>query len=200
MNEHTAGVPPKTLGPDITNVLLVGTGGIAVTLLPGWLMLLRSWYPIDVRVCLTTSASTLVSPLSVSSVSGHPVIGPDWNSGGAAVPHRELAEWTHLTLVIPATVTFTAKLALGILDSIALFTLAASTAPAILAPAGPANVITRAPHIDHVRALEDRGYHIAQPVRGMPAHGASMEQGGMANIIDVLHFTAARLHEGGSRA
>jgi hypothetical protein len=56
-----AGVPPE-LPLARGNLLLVGTGAIAVTMLPAWAMALRSWYGRALRVCLTHSASRLVNP------------------------------------------------------------------------------------------------------------------------------------------
>lgn len=178
------------------NLLLIGTGALPVSLLPGWVMCLRHWYPWSVRVGLTWSAARLVAPAAIASVTGHPVIGPDWDTTSGRVDHREAAGWADLVLVVPATGNFVAKCAAGITDSLALATVSFTSAPVVLAPslAGPVAAGSAAA-ARNLRQLVEDGFHVMPTAVGLSAHSGQSEVGAMPTIFDVLRFVAAALRD-----
>lgn len=172
------------------NLLIIGTGALPVSLLPGWVLYLRELMGWNTRVCLTHSATRLVSPEALASLSGRPVLGPDWAPGTGTVDHREAAEWADLVLVVPATGAFLAKSAHGITDSLALATVGFTRAPVFLVPSlgGPrvgAGAVRR-----NLALLGEDGYHVVPPERGVSAHTGSGEEGAMPSVFSVLRFVA----------
>jgi len=121
----------------MTNVLLGVTAGIAAYKAPD---LVRKLVKAgnDVRVVLTERAAHFVTPLSLETVSGHPVamdmFGPRRES---AIEHIELGLWPDVVAIAPATADCLAKMAGGLADDLLSTVLLAlrPTVPIVLAPA-----------------------------------------------------------------
>lgn len=182
---------PPALDLPRRNLLLVGSGALPVSLLPGWVMCLRDWYPVTVRLCLTWSATRLVSPAALAAVSGQPVLGPDWQPETGRVDHREAADWADLVLVAPATGNVVAKAAAGITDSLALAVIAFTTAPVVVVPSLAAPVAASQACRRNLRQLTEDGFQVMPTTVGLSAHSGEEELGAMPSIGDVLRFAAA---------
>lgn len=116
--------------------ILVGiTGGIAaykVALLIR--LLVRSGA--EVQVVMTPAAKEFITPLTLSTLSGHPVVSEffnertgDWHS------HVKLGLWADLFVIAPATASTLGKMANGIADNLLVTTYLSSRAPVLVAPA-----------------------------------------------------------------
>lgn len=105
------------------NITLYITGGIAAY---KSIFLLRKLIKLgyDVKVVMTDSATKFITPLTFSTLSNHPVLF-DYEFNSAKVDHIELAEWTDLAIIAPATANFIGKMANGIADNFALTSLLA---------------------------------------------------------------------------
>lgn len=105
------------------NITLYVTGGIAAY---KSIFLLRKLIKLgyDVKVVMTDSATKFITPLTFSTLSNHPVL-LDYEFNSAKVDHIELAEWTDLAIIAPATANFIGKMANGIADNFALTSLLA---------------------------------------------------------------------------
>lgn len=105
------------------NITLYVTGGIAAY---KSIFLLRKLIKLgyDVKVVMTDSATKFITPLTFSTLSNHPVLF-DYEFNSAKVDHIELAEWTDLAIIAPATANFIGKMANGIADDFALTSLLA---------------------------------------------------------------------------
>lgn len=105
------------------NITLYVTGGIAAY---KSIFLLRKLIKLgyDVKVVMTDSATKFITPLTFSTLSNHPVLF-DYEFNSAKVDHIELAEWTDLAIIAPATANFIGKMANGIADNFALTSLLA---------------------------------------------------------------------------
>lgn len=105
------------------NITLYITGGIAAY---KSIFLLRKLIKLgyDVKVVMTDSATKFITPLTFSTLSNHPVLF-DYEFNSAKVDHIELAEWTDLAIIAPATANFIGKMANGIADDFALTSLLA---------------------------------------------------------------------------
>ena len=126
----------------------------------------------DVRVVMTRSASTFVSPLTLQTLSGNPVYQLLVESDQeAAMSHIELARWADWVLIAPATADFMARLATGRADDLLATLCLVTTVPIILAPAMNQqmwlNVATQA----NVELLSSRGFHLWGPGEGEQACG-----------------------------
>ena len=90
----------------------------------------------EVRAVLTAGGAEFVTPLSLASLTGHPVhqalFSPDDET---AMGHIELSRWADLVVVAPATAGLIAKAANGLADDLASTTLLATDKRVLLAPA-----------------------------------------------------------------
>jgi phosphopantothenoylcysteine decarboxylase / phosphopantothenate---cysteine ligase len=187
-----AGVPAE-LPLRRGNLLLVGTGGISVTMLPTWAMAIRSWYGCALRVCLTFSAARLVSPAAVAAAAHAPVWGPDWDLSTGTVPHQELAAWADLVIVAPATANFLGKCAHGLADSLAVSTVLNAPCPVLLAPSLAANTLSRPAIKRNLDLLAEDGYVVLPTASGISAHDGTPSPGAPADLPTVLRAAHAIL-------
>ncbi|MDX1451856.1 MAG: bifunctional phosphopantothenoylcysteine decarboxylase/phosphopantothenate--cysteine ligase CoaBC [Oleiphilaceae bacterium] len=90
----------------------------------------------QVRVILTNGAQQFITPLTLQALSGNAVhtdlLDPDAELG---MGHIELAKWSDLILIAPASAHFIAQLAHGLAGDLLLTSLLASAAPLAIAPA-----------------------------------------------------------------
>lgn len=186
---------PARLDLPRSRVLMVGSGAFAVNQMPQWCVLLRRWYDVHVRVCLTHSAARLVATDAIAAACGAPVAGPEWGTSRGIVPHRELAAWPDLVVVAPATATFVAKLALGLGDSLALSAVLDTTAPVVVAPSIPDGTGRRPTIKQHVRTLREDGYSVVPTTSGRSLADGSETLGAMADFPTILRHMAAAAAE-----
>ena len=88
----------------------------------------------EVRVLMTESATAFITPLTLSTLSKHPVqtevrSEASWNN------HVELGLWADALLIAPATANTMAKLANGICDNILSAVYLSARCPVFVAPA-----------------------------------------------------------------
>jgi phosphopantothenoylcysteine decarboxylase/phosphopantothenate--cysteine ligase len=126
----------------------------------------------EVRVILTPNAARFVSPLSLAAVSNHGVIVDQWGDpekGG--VDHIELARWSELLVIAPATANIIAKLATGIADD-ALSTYAlAHRREMLVVPAMNTFMLLHPTVEQNLATLRRRGVAIMEPDSGLLACG-----------------------------
>ena len=82
-----------------------------------------------VRVVMTAAATKLVGPATLNALTKYPVLTDLWDDQTQPITHIELADWTELALVVPASADLLAKLANGIADDAASTTLLARRRP-----------------------------------------------------------------------
>jgi phosphopantothenoylcysteine decarboxylase/phosphopantothenate--cysteine ligase len=90
-----------------------------------------------VRVAMTAGAQHFVTPLTLHSLSGHPVATSVWEAAGAehGMEHLDLSAWCEVQVAVAATADLIARLALGLADDAVTTTALACPAPLLLAPA-----------------------------------------------------------------
>jgi phosphopantothenoylcysteine decarboxylase/phosphopantothenate--cysteine ligase len=191
-------------------VLLGVTGGIAAyksAELVRWL----KGEGAAVVVVMTSAARRFVSPLTLETLSGNPVVSSLWAPVRAldlgprpadrrsAVEHIEIADAIHLALVAPATADFLARLAHGFAGDALTATLLATRAPLVVAPAMNVNMWRHAATQENVARLRARGVRIVEPESGELACGwegegrlAALEAIGRA-LLHVSEQTGAAL-------
>lgn len=99
------------------NVILGVTGGIAAYKACDLISGLRS-SEFDVRVIMTEHAKEFITPLTLATLSRHPVMESMWVERNGSVEHIEVAKWADLFVVYPATANIIAKFANGIADDL----------------------------------------------------------------------------------
>ncbi|MDM8332305.1 bifunctional phosphopantothenoylcysteine decarboxylase/phosphopantothenate--cysteine ligase CoaBC [Limosilactobacillus pontis] len=127
----------------------------------------------EVRVVMTTAATKLVGPATLNALTKYPVLTDLWNDQSQPIPHIELADWTELTLVVPASADLLAKMANGIADDAASTTLLATAAPKMVAPAMNRQMWAAPATQRNLTQLAEDGVTIIEPVTGRLAEGYS---------------------------
>ena len=116
-------------------ILLIVGGGIAAYKALELVRLMKK-ADMAVRAVLTKAGAEFVTPLSLASLTGHPVhqalFSPEDET---AMGHIELSRWANLVVVAPATAGLMAKAANGLADDLASTTLLATDKRVLLAPA-----------------------------------------------------------------
>ncbi|MCY7295768.1 bifunctional phosphopantothenoylcysteine decarboxylase/phosphopantothenate--cysteine ligase CoaBC [Alteromonas sp. a30] len=152
-------------------VLLGITGGIAAYKTPDLVRKLTQ-QGAEVRVVVTSSAKSFVSPLSLQAVSGNTVSDDLLDPmAEAAMGHIELAKWADVLLIAPATANFIAKLAHGMADDLLSTLCLATQAPVFIAPAMNQQMWQAQATVANMQTLSDRGVGVFGPAQGEQACG-----------------------------
>ncbi len=88
----------------------------------------------DVKIIMTPSARDFVSPLTLSTLSRHPVLSDLFDEQSWA-NHVMLGRWADMMLIAPLSCNTLAKMANGQCDNLLLATWLSATCPVVLAPA-----------------------------------------------------------------
>ncbi len=117
------------------NVLVGISGGIAAYKIPDLIRLLRKAGH-EVKVTTTTHALQFVTPLTLQTLSGHPVYSDVFAAiNEHSTEHISLPDWADVMVVAPATANVLGKMAHGIADDALTTTFAAMRKPVVIAPA-----------------------------------------------------------------
>jgi len=126
----------------------------------------------EVHVIMTPGGQQFITPLTLQTLSGQPVITGQWDlSRGADVQHIALARGLDLFLVAPATADVLAKLAHGIADDFLSTFYLAVTAPVAVAPAMNVWMWEHAATQANLGVLKGRGARVIEPGIGDLACG-----------------------------
>ncbi|SDW81037.1 Flavoprotein [Marininema mesophilum] len=142
--------------------LLVGmTGSIAVAGLPPYLAMFRSYFD-QVRVIMTYSAEQMIPPFTVSLFADE-VYAP--SMGKEPISHVELARWSDLFIILPATANVIGLVANGLATNLLTSTALASPQPLILYPNMNLLMWDKKAVQRNVQTIEEDGHTIIQPIR-----------------------------------
>lgn len=126
----------------------------------------------SVEVIMTESATRFITPLTLSSITGRPVVTSMWELDSEfSIEHVALAEAADAVAIAPATADIIARLACGIADDMLTCTVLATKAPVIVAPAMNANMFQNPVTQDNLAKLKSRGFVIVGPGYGRLASG-----------------------------
>src|SRR5258707_6773558 len=94
-----------------------------------------------VRVMMTRGAQHFITPLTLQTLSGHPVSTDTFDlTQESEIGHIQLADSADVFVVAPATANVIAKLAHGIADDLLTTIALATRAPIVVAPAMNVNM------------------------------------------------------------
>lgn len=126
----------------------------------------------DVHVIMTASATQIITPLTLQTLSKNPVhIDTFDERNPKVVTHIDLADKADLALIAPATANSIAKLALGLADDMLSTTLLAVTCPVVIAPAMNVHMLEHPAVVRNIETLQHRGVHIIEAGTGQLACG-----------------------------
>ena len=129
----------------------------------------------EVRVVMTPGAKEFITPLTLGTLSKHPVHSEltDDRDTGTWTDHVELGLWGDVVLVAPATAHTLAGMVEGRGDSLLLTVLLSAKCPVVVAPAMDRDMFTHPATTENLAKLEQRGVHIIEPDSGELASGLS---------------------------
>ncbi|RYE09977.1 MAG: bifunctional phosphopantothenoylcysteine decarboxylase/phosphopantothenate--cysteine ligase CoaBC [Hyphomicrobiales bacterium] len=142
-----------------------------------------------VRCLVTTAAQQFVTPLSLATVSRHPVATDLFSAEGAA-SHIRLAREADLIIVAPATADLIAKFANGHAGDLVSATVLASDRPILLAPAMNSSMWAAAPAQRNVEQLRRDGFHFSGPASGELAEAGEAGMGRMSEPPEIVAAAA----------
>ncbi len=179
------------------NILLGITGGIAAYKTT-FLVRLLIKAGANVKVVLTDSASSFVSPLTLATLSKNPVLSSfvdddkdsiDWNN------HVELGLWADYMIIAPATANTLSKMASGACNNLLLATYLSAKCKVFFAPAMDLDMYKHPSTKVSFDKLESFGNIIIPAASGELASGLHGE-GRMAEPEDILEFIVSHIREG----
>lgn len=172
------------------NILLGITGGIAAYKTT-FLVRLLIKAGANVKVILTESASSFVSPLTLATLSKNPVLSSFVNDGKNSTDwnnHVALGLWADLMVVAPATANTLSKMSLGNCDNLLLAAYLSAKCPVLFAPAMDLDMYRHESTKNSIKKLESFGNIMIPVTTGELASGLHGE-GRMAepeNIISAI--------------
>lgn len=152
-------------------ILLGITGSIAAYKIPLLVRLLKK-DGADVRVVMTPSAKDFVTPLTLSTLSGKPVLSHGFDEmTGEWDSHVELGLWADLFVIAPASANTMAKMANGIADNYLLTVCLSAKCPVMFAPAMDLDMYKHPATQQNIKTLIERGNVFIAPSSGELASG-----------------------------
>jgi phosphopantothenoylcysteine decarboxylase/phosphopantothenate--cysteine ligase len=150
----------------------------------------------EVHVIMTESAAKFITPLTLQTLSRHPVYLDTFDERDpSVVSHIDLADKADLILLAPATANTLAKMAAGMGDDMLGATLLAATAPVIAAPAMNVHMYEHPATVANMELLGKRGVRFIDPGTGQLACGY-VAKGRLAEpeeiVLAVERFFASR--------
>ena len=179
------------------NILLGVTGGIAAYK-TSFLVRLLIKAGASVKVVMTQSASSFVTPLTLSTLSKNPVVLDFVNDEDGSLSwnnHVELGLWADLMIVAPATANTLSKMANGTCDNLLLATYLSAKCPVYFAPAMDLDMYKHPSTNATFDKLAAFGNIIIPAESGELASGLSGE-GRMAEPPHIVEFITSYLRNG----
>ena len=140
----------------------------------------------EVRVVMTPLAKQFITPLTMATLSKHPILveffnpeNGEWNS------HVSLGEWADMLLIAPATANTLAKMVTGIADNLLLTTYLSARSKVAVAPAMDLDMYAHVTTQQNLQTLAERGVAIIEPQAGELASGL-VGKGRMAEPEDIV--------------
>ncbi len=145
----------------------------------------------EVRVIMTPLAKQFITPLTMATLSKHPILveffnpeNGEWNS------HVSLGEWADMLLIAPATANTMAKMTTGIADNLLLTTYLSARSKVAIAPAMDLDMYAHITTQQNLETLASRGVAIIEPGAGELASGL-VGKGRMAEPEEIVEQVKA---------
>lgn len=121
----------------------------------------------QVRVVMTKNAQEFITPLTLQTLSGHPVYRETFSLiRDLDIAHIALAEEADVLVIAPATANVIGKIAAGLADDLLTTVIMATRAPVLICPAMNTRMYENVIVQENMRKLAERGYHLMEPGTG----------------------------------
>lgn len=149
----------------------------------------------EVQVVMTPSAKEFITPLTLSTLSGRPVLCDFFHAeSGAWNSHVELGLWADAMVIAPATASTIGKMAAGIADNLLVTTYLSMKAPVFIAPAMDLDMYAHVATQRNLAQLKADGVYVIEPGAGELASGL-VGKGRMAEPQDIVSEVEALFDE-----
>ena len=143
-----------------------------------------------VKVVMTPSAKEFVTPLTLSTLSKHPVSSSFTNEeddNAVWNNHVDLGLWADLFVIAPATANTLSKMANGVCDNLLLATYLSAKCPVYFAPAMDLDMYKHQSTVNSFKTLQGFGNVMIPATSGELASGL-VGEGRMAEPEDIVAF------------
>lgn len=142
----------------------------------------------EVKVVMTELAKQFITPLTMATLSKHPVMVEFYNpENGDWHSHVDMGLWADLYLIAPATANTIGKMAHGIADNLLLTTYLSAKCPVMVAPAMDLDMYRHPATQRNLEVLKGYGNVIVEPAEGELASGL-VGKGRMAEPEEIVAF------------
>jgi phosphopantothenoylcysteine decarboxylase/phosphopantothenate--cysteine ligase len=170
------------------------TGSIAAFKVPALVRLFKK-EGAEVKVMMTEAAKDFVTPLTLSTLSGHPVLSAPFNpADGSWNSHVDLGLWADVYLLAPVSANTLAKMASGITDNFFMAAYLSAKCPVFFAPAMDLDMFRHPATQKNVGILQSYGNILIEPAVGELASGLS-GAGRMAEPENIFQMIKSFLTE-----
>lgn len=152
------------------NILICISGGIAAYKIISLVRILKK-SGAEVQVLLTPSAEDFVPPLTLSALSGRPVLQDFSGENSTWNNHVDLALWADVILMAPCTANTLAKMVHGLCDNLVMATYMSAKCPVFVAPAMDLDMYAHFSTRQNLELLEEHGHFIIPAETGELASG-----------------------------
>ena len=144
----------------------------------------------EVRVIVTDGGKEFVSERSLQTISKNKVYSNLWDKEAElAMGHIELAKWSDIVIIAPASANTIAKLCHGRADDLLSTVILATDAKVMLAPSMNQQMFASKAMKDNLKILLKRGIDIIEPGFGEQACG-DIGEGRLAEPLDIAKQAA----------
>ncbi len=142
----------------------------------------------EVKVVMTDLAKQFITPLTMATLSKHPVMVEFYNpENGDWHSHVDMGMWADMYLIAPATANTIGKMAHGIADNLLLTTYLSAKCPVAIAPAMDLDMYRHQATQRNLDILRSYGNLIVEPAEGELASGL-IGKGRMAEPEEIVTF------------
>jgi phosphopantothenoylcysteine decarboxylase/phosphopantothenate--cysteine ligase len=121
----------------------------------------------EVQVVITPSGKEFITPVTLSALSGKPVISEFFTANtGEWHSHVDIGLWADAMVVAPATASTIAKMANGVADNMLITTYLSAKSPVFIAPAMDLDMMAHPSTTRNIELLKSYGNHIIEPAAG----------------------------------
>ncbi len=142
----------------------------------------------EVRVIMTPSALSFITPLTLSTLSENPTLHSftegdqgEWNN------HVELALWADIMVIAPASENTIGKMVHGICDNLVLAVYFSAKCPVYVCPAMDLDMYKHFSTQDNLKTLRNKGVYLIDAESGELASGL-IGQGRLAEPENIIAF------------
>lgn len=144
----------------------------------------------EVQVVITPSGKEFITPVTLSALSGKPVICDFFTANtGEWYSHVDIGLWADAMVVAPATACTLAKMATGVADNMLVTTYLSAKAPVFVAPAMDLDMMAHPSTLRNLDTLRADGVTVIEPETGelashLVGRGRMEEPEKIAEVLD----------------